>query len=167
MRRAECESAVAAIAEAEPGVESLRDVDAEMLARHAPRLTPVELARAQHVVGENTRVLRTVEALETGNLVAVGRLFAESHARCATGTKSASELDAMVEIATATPGVVAARMTGAGFGGCTVSRATRGGHLVRDAVDREYPERTGRQPRVLAVEPVAGVGPVVSNSADR
>ena len=58
VRRAECESAVAAIAEAEPGVESLRDVDAEMLARHAPRLRPVELARAEHVIGENARVLR-------------------------------------------------------------------------------------------------------------
>ena len=50
LRRAECDAAVATIAEQEPGVESLRDVDPEMLARHAPRLAPVELARAEHVV---------------------------------------------------------------------------------------------------------------------
>jgi galactokinase len=169
VRRAECEAAVAAIAKVEPGVESLRDVDAEMLARHAPRLTPVQLARAGHVVGENARVLRTVEALETGNLVAVGRLFAESHASLRDRYEvSSPELDAMVEIATATPGVVAARMTGAGFGGCTVNLVRREAVAsFRDAVEREYPERTGRQPRVLAVEPVAGAGPVVSNSTDR
>ena len=169
VRRAECEAAVAAIAAVEPGVESLRDVDAEMLARHAPRLKPVELARAEHVVGENTRVLRTVEALETDNLVAVGRLFAESHASLRDRYEvSSPELDAMVEIATATPGVMAARMTGAGFGGCTVNLVRRDAVATfREAVEREYPERTGRQPTVFAVEPVAGVGPVVSNSTDR
>ena len=169
VRRAECEAAVAAIADVEPGIESLRDVDAEMLARHAPRLKPVELARAEHIVGENARVLRTVEALETGNLIAVGRLFAESHASLRDRYEvSSPELDAMVEIATATPGVVAARMTGAGFGGCTVNLVRRDAVAAfRDAVEREYPERSGRQPTVFAVEPVAGVGPVVSNSTDR
>src|SRR6185369_8133288 len=155
--RSECEAAVAAIAEQEPGVESLRDVDPDMLARHATRLQPVQLARAEHVVGENARVLRTIEALETGNLAAVGRLFAESHASLRDRFEvSSPELDAMVEIATATPGVVAARMTGAGFGGCTVNLVRRDAFAAfRDAVEREYPERTGRQPRVHAVEPVA------------
>ena len=74
----------------------------------------------------------------------------------------------MVEIATATAGVVAARMTGAGFGGCTVNLVRRDAiDAFRDAVEREYPERTGRQPRVHAVEPVAGAGPVASESAGR
>ena len=158
-----------AIAEVEPGVESLRDVDAAMLARHAPRLTPVELARArarrrrEHPRPANGR------SAGTGNLVAVGRLFAESHASLRDRYEvSSPELDAMVEIATATPGVVAARMTGAGFGGCTVNLVRREAVAsFRDAVEREYPERTGRQPRVLTVEPVAGVGLVVSNSTDR
>ena len=111
----------------------------------------------------------TVEALETGNLVAVGRLFAESHASLRDRFEvSSPELDAMVEIATATPGVVAARMTGAGFGGCTVNLVRRDAiDAFRDAVEREYPERTGRQPQVHAVEPVAGAGPVASELAGR
>jgi galactokinase len=169
IRRSECEAAVAAIAAPEPGVESLRDVDADMLARHAPRLTPVELARAEHVVHENARVLQTVEALEAGNLVAVGRLFAESHASLRDRFEvSSPELDAMVEIATATPGVVAARMTGAGFGGCTVNLVRRDAVAAfRNAIERQYPERTGRQPSVFVVEAARGAGPVVPEGKGR
>ncbi len=79
---------------------------------------------------ENERVGATVAALEAGDLDAVGRLFAASHASLRDDYEvSSPELDAMVEIAVGVPGVVAARMTGAGFGGCTVN-------LVRpDAVD--------------------------------
>jgi galactokinase len=165
LRRDECDAAVATIAEQEPGVESLRDVDAEMLASHAPRLAPVELARAEHVVRENLRVLRTVEALEAGNLAAVGRLFAESHASLRDRFEvSSPELDAMVEIAAATPGVIAARMTGAGFGGCTVNLVH--GEAVdgfRAAIEREYPERTGREPGVFAVQAADGAGVMVSS----
>ena len=168
LRRTECDAAVATIAEREPGVESLRDVDAEMLALHAPRLAPVELARAEHVVNENVRVLRTVEALEAGNLDALGRLFAESHASLRDRFEvSSPELDAMVEIAAATPGVIAARMTGAGFGGCTVNLvkpdAVDG---FRAAVEREYPERTQREPRVFAVTAADGAGMMVSAGSD-
>ena len=168
LRRAECDAAVATIAEQEPGVESLRDVDPEMLARHAPRLAPVELARAEHVVHENLRVLRTVEALEAGDLEAVGRLFAASHASLRDRFEvSSPELDTMVEIATATPGVLAARMTGAGFGGCTVNLVRRDAvDAFRAAVEREYPERTGRDPRVFAVTAADGAGPMVSGGAD-
>jgi galactokinase len=167
-RRAECDAAVATIAEQEPGVESLRDVDPEMLARQAPRLAPVELARAEHVVRENVRVLRTVEALEVGNLDAVGRLFAESHASLRDRFEvSSPELDAMVEIAATTPGVVAARMTGAGFGGCTVNLVRRDAvDGFRAAVERDYPERTGRQPRVFEVSAADGAGVMVSAKTD-
>jgi galactokinase len=162
-RRSECEAAVAAIAEQEPGVESLRDVDPDMLARHATRLQPVQLARAEHVVGENARVLRTIEALEVGNLAAVGRLFAESHASLRDRFEvSSPELDAMVEIANATPGVIAARMTGAGFGGCTVNLVRREAlDTFRAAIEREYPERTGREPHVLVVSAADGAGLMV------
>jgi galactokinase len=163
-RRSECEAAVAAIAEQDPGVESLRDVDPDMLARHATRLQPVQLARAEHVVGENARVLRTIEALEVGNLAAVGRLFAESHASLRDRFEvSSPELDAMVEIANATPGVIAARMTGAGFGGCTVNLVRREAlDTFRAAIERDYPERTGREPHVLVVSAADGAGLMVA-----
>jgi len=159
-RRDQCEAAAAAIADAEPGVRSLRDVDPAMLARHADRLAPELRMRAEHIVGENDRVLRTIDALATGTLPAVGELFAASHASLRDRFEvSSPELDAMVEIATAVPGVVAARMTGAGFGGCTVNLVRRDAvDALREAVERDYPARTGRTPRVLAVEAADGAG---------
>jgi galactokinase len=166
-RRAECESAVAALAAQEPEVESLRDVSMDMLRRHAARLQPVELARAEHVVSENARVLQTVAALAEGDLSAIRRLWAASHASLRDRYEvSSPELDAMVDIAMATRGVVAARMTGAGFGGCTVNLVERAAvDSFREAVERDYPERTGRQPRVFAVEPADGAGLMVSAPA--
>jgi galactokinase len=79
-RRAECERGVATIAEGEPQVRSLRDVDAAMLERHVARLDPVVLRRCEHVVRENERVLAAAAALEATDLRAVGDLFAASHA---------------------------------------------------------------------------------------
>ena len=75
---------------------------------------------------------------------------------------SSPELDALVEIASAVPGVVAARMTGAGFGGCTINLVERSAvPALREAVLTQYPARTGLTPRVFAVDPVDGAGPVV------
>jgi galactokinase len=163
-RRVECEAAVATIGEHEPGVDSLRDVTPEILERHAARLQPVQLARAEHVVRENARVLATVDALEAGDLEVLRPLWAESHASLRDRYEvSSPELDAMVDVALATPGVVAARMTGAGFGGCTVNLVRREAvSTFREAVERDYPERTGRQPRVLVVEAADGAGLEVS-----
>jgi galactokinase len=158
-RREQCERAVAQLREAGETVTNLRDVDGAMLERHARRLDPVARSRAEHVVAENERVLATVAALRQGDLATVGRLFAESHVSLRDLYEvSSAELDALVEIAQATPGVLGARMTGAGFGGCTVN-------LVEpDAVERfaanigrEYPRRTGREARVHPVTPVKGV----------
>jgi galactokinase len=161
-RRAQCEAAVAVLARHDPSVRSLRDVDAAMLARRAAELDPVVARRARHVVEENARVLAAEAALTAGDLDEVGRLFAASHASLRDDYEvSSPELDALVEVAAATPGVIATRMTGAGFGGCTVS-------LVRpDAVEplrrrivEDYAARTGRTPRVWPVHAVAGAGVV-------
>ena len=106
-------------------------------------------ARAEHVVSENARVAATVEALAAGDLATVGRLFAESHASLRDRFEvSSPELDAMVEIATSVAGVVAARMTGAGFGGCTVNLVRPDAvEALRDAVEPDYPAMTGLTPR--------------------
>ena len=125
-------------------------------------MDPIALRRAEHVVSENERVARTVAALEAGDLAGVGEAFAESHASLRDRFEVTSpELDAMVEIATAVPGVVAARMTGAGFGGCTVNLVQPDAiDALRDAVERDYPVRTGLRPMVLPVRAVAGAGRV-------
>ena len=162
-RRAQCEAAVRAIAAIEPSVRSLRDVSLALLDVVRDRLDPVAARRAEHVVAENDRVLATVAALETGDLDSVGRLFAESHDSLRDLYEvSSPELDALVEIARATPGVIGARLTGAGFGGCTIN-------LVRDdaldafrtAVLRDYPARTRLTPRAFVVEASAGAARLI------
>ncbi|MGZ8501476.1 MAG: galactokinase [Candidatus Limnocylindrales bacterium] len=159
-RRADCERAVAALARLEPGVASLRDADRPMLARHADRLDPVALRRAEHIVAENERVVATEAALASGDLDALGRLFAASHTSLRDLFEvSSPELDAMVEIAVGVPGVVASRMTGAGFGGCTVTLARLGAvDELRARILRDYPARTGRTARVWVVRATDGAG---------
>jgi galactokinase len=157
-RRSECELGAGLIAEKEPGVHSLRDVDEAMLKRNRARLPEVVARRCEHVVRENARVMATVAAMRDGDLEAVGRLFAASHQSLRDLYEvSSPELDAMVEIASGVPGVVASRMTGAGFGGCTVNLVREGAEeALRERVLREYPGRTGLTPRVFVASAVDG-----------
>jgi galactokinase len=159
-RRAECERAAATIAEREPGVRSLRDVDPAMLARHRDELDPVAERRARHVVEENLRVVAAERALAAGDLAEVGRLFAASHDSLRDLFEvSSPELDALVEIARSSEGVIAARLTGAGFGGSTINLVRREAIAdFRSAVELDYPARTGLQPTVYQVDPVDGAG---------
>jgi len=162
-RREQCERAAAALASRYPTVASLRDATPEMLSSASDLLDEETLRRCTHVVNENERVLLAVAALRAGDLESVGRLFTESHASLRDLYEvSSPDLDALVEIAAEVPGVIGARMTGGGFGGCTVN-------LVRDeAVDalcakvrREFPERAGRDPGVYVVDAVSGAGVVL------
>jgi galactokinase len=159
-RRAQCERAVAILAGRGLPVRALRDVTPSMLDGLRGVLDDETYRRCEHVVREDIRVEETVAALGRGDLEAVGRLFAESHVSLRDLYEvSSPELDALVEIARAVPGVVAARMTGAGFGGCTVNLVRRGAvDALARAVLAEYPARTGLTPRVLAVDPAAGAG---------
>ncbi len=159
-RRAECGRAVALLSEQVPSVSSLRDVDPAMLRRYR-HVLPEEVARrAEHVVGENDRVVAAADALEVGDMERLGALFAASHESLRSKYEvSCDALDEMVAVAAAVPGVLGARMTGDGFGGCTVN-------LVREeaveplarAVAGEYPRRTGLTPRVFAVAIADGAG---------
>lgn len=156
-RRAQCEEAVthlaAMIAEREPerAVTALRDVTVADLDRYGARLPALLLKRARHVVNENARTLAAAEALRAGNTEYLGLLFDQSHESLRDLYQvSCSELDAAVEIARAVPGVLGARMIGAGFGGSTLTlaRADAIDALV-GTLEREYPRRTGRHGRVL------------------
>jgi galactokinase len=161
-RRADCETGVRLIAEREQGVTALRDVDEAMLERHRQRLPERVYRRCLHVVREDARVLETVEALRAADLDTVGRTFAASHASLRDLFEIVSpELDAMVEIARAVPGVVAARMPGGGFGGCTVNLVEAGAvDALTKAVMERYPALTGLTPRVYPTSAVDGAGPV-------
>lgn len=157
-RRSQCDAAVEAIAGLEPGVTALRDVTPAMLHAVRDRLSPLAVRRATHVVEEDQRVLDAIAAFEAGDLAEVGRLFYASHASLRDlYDVSSPELDTLVEIARATPGVIGARLTGAGFGGCTINLVHRDAvPALREAVLRDYPARTGLTPRVFEVAASAG-----------
>jgi galactokinase len=159
IRRAQCEEAVAGLARLDPSISSLRDVSPELLARGAATLDPVVARRAAHIVAENDRVRTVVAALEAGDLATVGECFRAGHASLRNLFEvSSPELDALVEIAGTVPGVVAARMTGAGFGGCTINLVRPDAvEAFRDAVVEHYPRRTGLRPMVIPVAAADGV----------
>ena len=159
-RRDECERGVRLLRRHAPEVRSLRDVDEEMLGRWREDLPPTVLARCLHVVRENARVSAFADALQREDVDSLGRMLAGSHASLRDLYEVGSpELDALVEIAAEVDGVIGARMTGAGFGGCTVNLATReSSPRLRAAVEREYPSRTGLTPSVYEVEAVDGAG---------
>ncbi len=160
-RRAQCEAAVRILQAHDPSIGALRDVTPEFLARYAHELPEAVRKRARHVVSENARVLESVEALRRGDVEAFGRAMIASHASLRDDYEvSCRELDAMVEAALRVEGVIGARMTGAGFGGCVVS-------LVRnDAVERfmrevpaAYKDATGIEPAVYVCRASDGAAP--------
>ena len=159
LRRSQCEAAVAGLARLDPSVRSLRDVTPDLLARAAATLEPVVARRAAHVVAENERVRTVVAALEADDLSAVGEAFRAGHASLRDLFEvSSPELDALVEIAGTIPGVVAARMTGGGFGGCTINLVRPGAvEAFREIVLDRYPAQTGLQPTVIPVAAAEGV----------
>lgn len=121
-RRAECEEAVRRLAGHLPGIQSLRDVELEEFDQWADALPEVIRRRANHVITENARTLAAIEALKLGQLSHFGKLMKASHESLREDYQvSCRELDLLVEIASRCAGVYGARMTGGGFGGCTVN----------------------------------------------
>lgn len=122
-RRAECEAGLEILKQSLPGITCLRDVSAADFAKFGETIeNPVVRNRVAHIVYEDDRVLRSVEALKKGDLVLFGQLMDQSHDSLrdlyeVTGTK----LDALVDAFRACEGVIGSRMTGAGFGGCAVA----------------------------------------------
>ncbi len=139
-RRVQCFTAAR-----ELGVRALRDVSGAQLEAARSRLDPLIYRRASHIVGEDERVFAGIECLRAGDGAGFGELMFASHESSRQCFENSSpELDALVEIARDTPGVLGSRLTGGGFGGATIS-------LVEEAkleeaaahLTEQYTRRTG------------------------
>jgi len=149
-RRSQCEDGAARLREIDASIKSLRDVPRDLFETHAEALPPAVRRRCRHVVTENARVLESVEALEAGNVARFGKLVNASHDSLRDDYEvSGPELDVLVEIARGVEGVLGSRLTGAGFGGCTVSLVRPDAvEALRDAVLSRYQAETGLEPRL-------------------
>jgi galactokinase len=145
VRLKQCREAVAQIAATGLPVRSLRDLTPEDLEGVRSALSEILFRRARHVVTENYRVLEAVTVLEAGNLERFGELMNESHVSLRDDYEvSSKELDVLVEVAWKQPGVLGARMTGAGFGGCTVNLVRQeAAEAFAEAVRRGYHHALG------------------------
>ena len=149
-RRDECEQGVRYFAKVDPSIRALRDVSPELLQTTGKQLPPTILKRCTHVVYENHRTLEAARALAQGNLAQVGQLMRESHESLRDLYEvSCRELDVMVEAAQGLPGFIGGRMTGGGFGGCTVNlvREESAADFASQIAERYY-KATGISPRV-------------------
>ena len=126
-RRRECEEGVRRLQAHFPEVRALRDVTSDMLRAHEMELDDVVFRRCRHVVTEIARTARAADALRAADFAAFGRSMYASHESLRADYEvSVPELDACVEAARSVPGVFGARMTGGGFGGCTVTLVKTG-----------------------------------------
>lgn len=156
-RRKQCEQAVEHLQKQKPGIINLRDVT--LCDLPAIQDLPELLSkRARHVVTENERVKQAMRHLEMGQLDSFGQLMIESHRSLRDDYEvSCPELDLLVELALAEPGCIGSRMTGAGFGGCTVSLVEENKlEKFSETVTRLYKERTGIDPRLFVFTAGAG-----------
>jgi len=151
----QCREGVEALRRVRPGIKSLRDATMRDLEAVEGSVPDVIYRRCRHVVRENARVLSAVNAMEINHGAKLGALMYESHLslRDDYGV-SCPELDTLVEIAKDTGCVLGARLTGAGFGGCTINLLPK--HNLRDFIEevpRRYREATGLEAEVHLVQP--------------
>jgi galactokinase len=165
-RRAECESAVAILKRVLPHIKTLRDVSVADFEKYEQLLPEPIRRRCRHVVTENERTLYAAEALRRNDLDEMGRLMYLSHQSLRDDYEvSSMQLDALVEIAAETHGVFGARMTGGGFGGCTVNLVMRDAlESFRRNVNEKYPLRTKLDPTIYITEARDGAGEIKRNA---
>ena len=157
-RRAECERGVELLREVLPNVRALRDVSEAELRGHEGWLPEPVRRRVRHVVTENARTLAAAEALRAGDTAEMGRLMYLSHESLRDDYEvSCAELDVLVGSASRVKGVWGARMTGGGFGGCTVNLVRRDAlEDFQNTVLTHYHQVTGLTPAFYISEARAG-----------
>lgn len=161
-RRAECEEGVRILSRHIPHARALRDVTGADLEAYGHELPEKVLRRCRHVVTENARVLRAADALDSGDLPAFGALMRQSHQSLRDDFEvSCADLDLLVELGENVEGVYGTRMTGGGFGGCTITLIKS--EQVEDfktAVSAAYERATGRKPEIYVCSAADGVGKI-------
>jgi len=161
-RRAQCEEGVRNLKKFYPEIKALRDVSLSKLEALRRDLPELIYRRCHHVVSENERVLQTVAAWHKGNWADIGRLMAESHLSLKRDYEvSSRELDLLVDAATGRPGLIGARMTGGGFGGCTINLVNSA--TVADftaAVRNAYKKSLEMDPEIYVTTAGAGVSEI-------
>lgn len=145
IRRREVEQGTAILRSHRPEILLLRDATLADLEKWGPEMPRNVLRRCRHVITENLRTVAAAEALEAGNLKRLGDLMAAAHASYRDDFEaSCEEADVMVDAAHSLPGLIGARLTGGGFGGCTVNLVEA--HHATEFIDRlrqEYRAATG------------------------
>lgn len=160
VRVQECAQAVQAAKPQFPGVTSLRDLTSRDVESFGAALPDNVYKRARHVTSEDERVQAFMAASETGDLTRMGNLFVASHRSLQHDYEvSCEELDFLVDTAVTVPGVYGARMTGGGFGGCTVNLLQPGARgQFEETVRKAYRDQFGIDPVIYECHPSAGAG---------
>lgn len=157
-RREECEKGVDLLSKDLPGIKSLRDVSADDFLRYAEILPETIRKRCRHVISENGRTVEAAELLKTGDVSAAGKLMFQSHRSLRDDYEvSSPELDVLVDAAAECEGVFGARMTGGGFGGCTVNLLSSGSfENFTETIKREYSKTFGFEPSIYIFQAADG-----------
>ena len=157
-RRSEVEEGTALLRRHRPEIRLLRDATPDDLVRWGREMRPDVLKRCRHIITENIRTVAAADALESGDLKTLGRLMYEAHASYRDDFEaSCPECDVLVDLAGKEPGCIGARLTGGGFGGCTVNlvensqAGTFSGHLREG-----YREATGIEADIYLCHASAG-----------
>ena len=151
-RRSQCEAGVALFKQHDPTIVSLRDVTPEFFNAHGGALSDLIFRRCRHVITENPRVLEASAALSAGDLPQFGQLMTASHNSLRDDFEvSCDELDCLVDIANGVDGVLGSRMTGAGFGGCTVTLVHKDSIEALRMQLLVYTDRFGLEPEMFVL----------------
>jgi galactokinase len=162
LRREQCETGARFFAERIPGVKALRDVSIEQFQNYAGELPEKIRKRCRHVITEDARVTLAAGALARHDLHKFGELVGESHVSLRDDFEvSCRELDVMVELAAKVEGVYGSRMTGGGFGGCTINLVKNSAvEEFRSVVAPSYERATGKSPEIYVCLAADGVSRV-------
>jgi galactokinase len=166
-RREECEEGVRLLSAFVPGIRALRDVRPEVFFRFERELPEPMSRRCKHVITENARTIDAAKALVERRFEDVGRLMSASHESLRHDYEvSCLELDVLVDAASRTGCALGSRMTGGGFGGCTINllRPSAGAEFTRQVGDA-YTAATGRKALIYPVIPSAGAGELTRSAA--